>query len=507
MKYKHPNFHQFMNENSSGLSRIREIATDAIQLYNDLAGHNVAKTMDNILNSDEARGLLAECTINLLEKYKDKLSYNFMAKVDKCHRCGELAKINVYGSLKIGDRGKYEIYDDIKNHMIYDDVAQRPIFNLYNCVQLGMKLHGLKMQQFNLDSDRSGICIDVNATLVRYFNSEEYYKNESEFNNGLLATIFNRLVTYNVLIWDFERVLNEYVHFDDYPYLTNNHNIKTLPKTIDIRLIIKALMIYKIWYNIINGLDEAKFECSVSDMMDLIDENMSRLFNATQAVHDGFITMYNRLVVNKGDEMRHPDKYLWKLMNEYNKSVNLYFTTNVHRAQGAYHRNCGFQITVGVESIMGESFLRGMGVDSNIKRSVDSDKALFGFLGTESMQSNTKNFDEFRRKSRGEILAKLQPVERGIYMRLESDVLRLRSQAMAVNTVIGQQTALKRCEAVAKLIITEMNRSKSDEFIMLLSTLDSERLTVQTELANRDILKERNTRLYGQDITRNEWNY
>lgn len=501
MKCKHPNFQQFIKENGTGLEKIKTIASDAIKLYNSLASDEISQTIDNVMSSDEARNLLAECTINTMESFKKRVAPAYVNRIKPCEKCGELAKINIYGSLKIGDRGKYEIYDDIKNHMIYDDIAKRPIFNMYNCVQIGVKLKELKRSSSTLEW-LNGICLDVNATLVRYFNSEEYYKNEAEVNMSLLSTIFNRIILFQLLYNDFRRVL-----IDNIEPLYGEFKMNNITQTIDIRFVLKVLMIYKLWYNIVNGLDESNFECSVSELLDLVDNNMARTFNATQAIHDGFITMYNRLVITKGDEMRHPDKYLFKLMNQYNKAVSTYFTTNVHRGQGAYYKSNNYTITVGVESVSAENLIRSLGYEEGGNNYVGKEKGLFGFLGTESMQANTKQFDEFRRKTRAEIISKLEPNERRIFMQLESDVIRLRSQAMAVNTVVGQQTALKRCEAVAKLIMMEMNRSKNDTFIVLLSTLDSERLTVQTELANRDILKERNTRLYGQEITRNEWNY
>ena len=500
MKFKHPNEDQFMEENSMGISKLTIIANDAIKLFNEFRDTNERRYIENI-NEDKFKDLMFPETINALEKYKPECLLPALT-VDRFSN--DLARIHIYGNYKIGDRSKYDIYEDIMNHMKYDEVLNTKVFDMNSVIQVGFNISPLKSSALDLVTVQP-FCIDVNTTLVRYMKSEEYIKHEAEVNNSILQTIFNKVLMFAILAKDYERVLSEYVDVDTRVFDNMGTNVGAMDTT-DIRCIIKALYIYKIWYNIVNRLDESSFEESIGNIMDLIDQ-MSRTFNYTQAIRDSYNMIHSKLIIGVYDEPRYPDRYIEKAFRRYQQAITTYFKTASGRIAGNFNHYGKYTVKVGVESLAANTLLDSIGFNRNIKNEINSQKAIMTMIGAENVQAATKEFDDYKRKTRGSIIARLNPKERSTYLRLESDVIRLRAQAINVNTTFAQQTVLKRAEAVGKLLVFEMNSSTNEDFITMLSVLDTERFAIQTELANRDIFKERNSRLYGQQITRNNWDY
>lgn len=273
-------------------------------------------------------------------------------------------------------------------------------------------------------------------------------------------------------------------------------------KNTDLREILKAVFIYRTWYNAINDINDIDVDKSVENILDLVDL-ASKSFNATQAIPDVFNTIHSKIMSGVMDVRRYPDRVVEKSMEYYRKAMNYYSfrDDNGRRSHGAHVSR---KAVIGVESVVAEDFFNSLGTSATLR---DKKRASLSLLGIESIQTSTKEFDEFKRKSRGAILAKLTNDERMSYVKYESDVMKFRSEAIGCRTDFSKSTILRRGETIAKLIQLEMSKQHSEEYMTLMGMLDSERLAIQTELANRDLYKERNTMLNGTIATKHEWDY
>lgn len=203
------------------------------------------------------------------------------------------------------------------------------------------------------------------------------------------------------------------------------------------------------------------------------------------------------------DVKRYPDRVVEKSMNYYRKAMNYYsFREDNGRRSHAIH--VSRKAVIGVESLVADEFFMNFGTSRTYR---DKKRASLSLIGVENIQNSTKEFDEFKRKSRGAILAKLPQHERMTYIKFESDIVKFRAEAIGCRTDFSKSTILRRGETLAKYIQIEMGKTHSEEFITLMGMLDSERLTIQLDLANRDLFKERNTMLNGTIATKHEWDY
>ena len=104
-------------------------------------------------------------------------------------------------------------------------------------------------------------------------------------------------------------------------------------------------------------------------------------------------------------------------------------------------------------------------------------------------------------------MAKLTFTERKRYTDLENDFIILKASVTNANTVDAQRVLLKRCGMLRDVINLELERTNNEYLATLFYGLDSDIFSLQSDLSDRNIFKERNTRLYGQLKTTNKWDY
>jgi len=134
--------------------------------------------------------------------------------------------------------------------------------------------------------------------------------------------------------------------------------------------------------------------------------------------------------------------------------------------------------------------------------------AAFTMAGIEAYVKPTDpKFAEFRRKERQSILAKLTSIERRRYTDLENDYIMLKAEVANAHSQDTQHVLLKRCAMLRDVIELELDRTNNEYLATILLALSSDIFAMQNALSDRNIFKERNTRLYGQLKTTNKWDY
>lgn len=505
---KHDNKTDFISENREAIQRIGSIIAEAYSLLDEVRGVSGENMYDFVTNHERIKNIVSPTTLTILKNMSGATTNNPLVHLRGIMRSSIndtmyypddiINQIHIYGNMKTGERAKLELLSDLNNSLVFDEVLQRQAFNLDNHIQVGMDLSKI------IDSDvfhSPHLIIDINALLVRYFQSEEYFNNANEINNALFASFFNRVILFAYGRTTLSRLINNLSIMLDVTLEDSRHKRS-------INDVLKFLLIYKNWYNIVNGLDDSDMEKSTLDIIDKCD-GADLLFTKANGVQQAFMLLHNKLMQANMDVPRYPDLVIRKLLDKARIATSTYVRTRYQKAKRAdlVGYDCKtYKTLLSVESLGVEETLRDLGYSEESIKELDNTKALFSMMGIESLATKS-SFEEFKKKNRGAILAKLNIKERKVYLGLESDVLRLKAEAQAVVTTSGQQNVLRKCESIGKMILFEMNASKNDDFITILSALDSERYEIQSSLASRDIIRERNTKLYGQDITRRDWNY
>ena len=83
----------------------------------------------------------------------------------------------------------------------------------------------------------------------------------------------------------------------------------------------------------------------------------------------------------------------------------------------------------------------------------------------------------------------------------------LKAEVANAHSQDTQHVLLKRCAMLRDVIELELDRTNNEYLATILLALSSDIFAMQNALSDRNIFKERNTRLYGQLKTTNKWDY
>ena len=104
-------------------------------------------------------------------------------------------------------------------------------------------------------------------------------------------------------------------------------------------------------------------------------------------------------------------------------------------------------------------------------------------------------------------MAKLTSNERKRYTDIENDFILLKTEVVNASTQEAQRILVKRCAMLRDIINLELDRTNNEYLATLFLALDTDVFAMQSDLSDRNIFKERNTRLYGQLKSNNKWDY
>lgn len=493
----HPNMEQFLRENQYGMKKIEELAERACEMYNAINGEVIRDNRTGVIDRITECEFREYLTPKVIDMITGKYNNRPLQYIHECPDCGKRAKIHIYGYLKLGSKSTGELAADAQARYVKDEKTGGFFFDIDSMISAGPKvkplMRGVEALKY-VDGNR--IVFDIDALLIRALNSSNAILNQEDVDKAILTIMLNRIFVVMLTRLDLSCMIENCLK------MKHGEIDSDRSKNTDLREILKAVFIYRTWYNAINDINDIDVDKSVDNILDLVDL-ASKSFNATQAIPDVFNTIHSKIMSGVMDVRRYPDRVVEKSMEYYRKAMNYYSfrDDNGRRSHGAHVSR---KAVIGVESVVAEDFFNSLGTSATLR---DKKRASLSLLGIESIQTSTKEFDEFKRKSRGAILAKLTSDERMSYVKYESDVMKFRSEAIGCRTDFSKSTILRRGETIAKLIQLEMSKQHSEEYMTLMGMLDSERLAIQTELANRDLYKERNTMLNGTIATKHEWDY
>lgn len=486
----HPNMEQFLRENMYGINMLEELAEQACEIYSKLKSLRPEEPgfTDKVAESD-VKDYLSTRALDALIKNPTTVW------IKECSRCGKKSKVHIFGYLKLGERANGDLEEDAKNYYVKDEANNAFYFDLDRCINVGPKVKPLHDGAAAIFGDSNMMVFDIDALLVRALGCSNSLLNTEEVRKSILATMVSKLCIVLSSVREMDYMIDNMFKLYD-------GECKCRENRYNLKYILATVFIYRMWYNAANGINDTDVEKSVENIMELV-ELAARSFNVTQAIPDVYNMIHSKIMSKVMDVPRYPDRVVTKSIYYYRNAMN-YYSFRDDNGRRHHATNIKDKKVLGVESLSAEAYL------SNLTRLNFRDKkrASLAMIGFENIQSNMKDYDEFKRKSRAMILASLNNEERLAYLRMESDVLKLRAEAIGCRSEFSKGTILKRGATLGRLIAMELGRNnRSENFVQLMAMLDGERVTVASELANRDIYKERNTMLNGTIATKHEWDY
>lgn len=498
LKRLHPNMEQFIYENQYSIDRFHELADKALAISNDVISEVRVKepNLPDRLIKHGLQNYLDERSISLMTNPSVGNFFYLRKYREICGHSNYDTKLNIFGFLKIGDRSVQELEEDVFNLYVHDEKHDTTYLDLGRAINVGINLEPLRQM---LDDEglnvQTCLVVDVDATLLRAMSSTNYLNNVEEVEENIVRTIVNKIIILHLSKFNYNCVVDNIITCSPYPMS-------------DLRTIAKILFAYKIFYNAVNDIDDIDINKSVENIMELIDL-AERTQNSNQAIPTVFNTIHNKIVCGKMDVVRFIDRKIEQFMDFYRTAMNYYSFRDINgrrmhgstlgRINGADSRS---KLSIKVEQVATESFLSNAGIKPGFR---ERKRASLTIIGAESADSEM--YEYFKKNNRATILSKLEYKERITYIKYENDLMKFKSEAIGCRTEFTKGCVLKRGDTIGKLIQTELSQHHSDEFVNLMCMLDSERVSVQSDLASRDLYRERTTMLNGMISTKNEWNY
>ena len=517
-----PHERQFFKDNEHAIEQLHKMAEEALELakeinvriysYDSKYAGGIKKCMEEGKDVDYLKVLYPE-VIDTLKNINFRLEIPSLKNTDN-PLCPHNIKVNVFGMLKTGDLSRGSLKDDIADHSEYNQELNATYFDLDSMIGVGLDIWPME-RGVSHDNECSGyngeyLVVDANALLVRMLQSGYLLKSEGDNNKVIIDTIVNRIFKWAIAKDGLNKMLMEYCGDNCYFHKDKPQIMKIDPR-YSLDNIIKSLVIYKIWYNIINGLCDKPFEDTVDSIMDKW-RVAATMFNTKTATNDLYREMYNKIVCGLEDRLRYPDAYLEAAKNMYNKTAAWYIRGHHGYARPVTKVAKGTAFIVGVESETAEFIFNSIGMNADrYNKLYGNNKAINCLLGMESADiGKFKNFNDYKKFTRAQVLSKLEPKDRNLFIKTENEIIRLKATATNLRDEFAQQNCLKKASTLGKLLqldITKAQSENNEAMVELLTLLDTERLEIMDMVADRNFVRERKTQLYGMVNKTANWDY
>ncbi|MGL5718539.1 MAG: hypothetical protein ACRCX2_36380 [Paraclostridium sp.] len=467
---------------------------------------------DDDLNKKEF--ILATPSVEMRELLNNHLrnydiSYKTAARVtdsDRWVSAPGYTGVDLFGHVdRTGEIYRGLIKEDMQSRFYLNDVLNRQVFDIEQMVYVSFQYENLDIDGYNSDSVLSfaysgrSYVVEIDALLVRYAS----ITSEDELDrllDSICIMITDKVVKLIIADDIKNQLLKVYC-----PHLFRNkiQTAKVSPRDLFI-----TLLINKVVCDSLNGITNSNDIQTMNKIVDLADlslRNSGSIYN---------ISRTSQLIQGHLSKIGGRPKYLERYMNKVVENVeqcksNIVSDMNKFKKKFslmvsplALNRNINKNtLYASTESVHGLECVEALVFAfESIK---DSEYSMFSIIG---MESGDK-LEDYRRKSRAQLLATLDAKERKAYITLESEIVRYQSDAINATDVSRKNILLHRSKNISKLINLELSRSKSNTFNDLLIMLEDRKFEIDSVLAGRDFNRERNTKLYGQIIPSGDWDY
>lgn len=510
----HPAFNRFMKENEHAMDVLTGLVKETLDIYSDLYGNlDKCSSLVENLNRDLLKRLDPK-TIDALKEASEKFgSQTNLIRGSHNARNYEY-DINVFGYLKVGERSKLTLEDDIDmSHIYRDERTNKDYFDLRNAIMVGTYIKKDGVYDNFLEDYHVHWQFDFSTVLVRLISSNRFISEEETLRNGIINTMLNKMVMFELSRPLMLRVMREQSCLPSPVGAFAPDNPRSSMKTVDI---MKTMMIYKIFYNIVNGLDDKCVEDTIKRTLGLVNLNIYSM-GEDLGLSTSISMLRNQLTNKLFDVPRSIDRYLDELFcvcRVSKSNITLINKRNGEVGQSDFVDNRGLigrnMLSYESDETVMTSIANGLAVtveEYQEYNSIDNKPALESVLGFESLPTETQTYSEFIRTSRARLLGQLSKKHRNKFIEYESEILKLKTKAMNCETSEEQDAIIRSSETIGKLISLDLGVMEEGSLISnLLLMLDTYRADITSNLSNKNILSMRRNSLYGMSKYRSTFN-
>lgn len=511
----HPAYNRFMKENEYAIDVLTELTKEALNIYSTLyveARRRDGKIDTNDLDMDIYNRLDPK-TIDAINEASDSYG-NKTVMIRGSHNARDYEyNVDIFGYLKVGERSSSTLEDDIDiSHIIHDDRTGRDFFDMSNAIMVGTFIWKDGVYDTFMEDYHAHFEFSFSTVLVRLITSNRYISEEEALRNSIVNTILNKMIMFELSRPYMIKIMKGYDLIPGGEFISDNP--KSSVKTADL---IKMMIIYKIFYNVVNGLDDRSVEDTIKYNIGLVDMNIYSMAQ-DKGLSSAISTLRSKLTNKLFDIERPIDRYLEELFDVARASMSemsLIVKNNGQIVQNDYVDNRGL---IGracphhMESSneLTRKVMSGMSIgveDTNYLNRYENSLAVESILGFEDINHETQTYQDFIRTSRAKLLGTLNAKHRKTFIEYENEILKLKSEAMNCETSENQQAVIKRSESIGKRISLDLEVVEENSTICdLLIMLDTYRADITQALSSKSYINLRKNSLYGVSRIKSTFN-
>ena len=544
-------YDKFVNENADAINVLNNLCTDAISrlFRNGVNTVSLLYTLNIMLkdsngfyyndkNNDKNTENIAFITKlfredqlkALRELYK---SSGFESRNLDSNLNTEEYEFNLYGDIKTGPRSKMTIEKEIESSRAFsyidndDGVSNKLSFDIRSACMVGWDL-GSKVNYDDFTEGRT-FMFEFSTLLVRFMSNERYLKNKELYDEYIVETLIQKAILFILNHVSFVKVLSNL----GLVKLRRGRNFEG-PRYVSSNIVnmTKILFVYKTFYDSINECNTSTIIRSLNDMVSYLEIALSRV-SETEGITQAYEVISRPAVMYEQHSLRYIDYILRKTIDRVDtlkRSFVLSADMAVYQLNGGV-RNLNV-LDVALESVQD--------IAGQLPDEIDIDKS--DLINWDEFIKDTETavdkivsddlVDDIIEFSENDIIPVASPAVEGInqqdkdvkyisvakligklpqnvaqrYRKLESEAIKLKSDAMNCEDVNTQSVVLRKIASYIRVIGVYRNQYKNDEaFQALAIALEDQMYDIRNALSDRNFFRERATRLYG--IARADFNY
>ena len=544
-------YDKFVNENADAINVLNNLCTDAISrlFRNGVNTVSLLYTLNIMLKDSNG--------FHYNDKNNDKNTENiaFITKLfreDQLKALRELYKssgfesrnldsnlnteeyeFNLYGDIKTGPRSKMTIEKEIESSRAFsyidndDGVSNKLSFDIRSACMVGWDL-GSKVNYDDFTEGRT-FMFEFSTLLVRFMSNERYLKNKELYDEYIVETLIQKAILFILNHVSFVRVLSNL----GLVKLRRGRNFEG-PRYVSSNIVnmTKILFVYKTFYDSINECNTSTIIRSLNDMVSYLEIALSRV-SETEGITQAYEVISRPQVMYEQHSLRYIDYILRKTIDRVDtlkRSFVLSADMAVYQLNGGV-RNLNV-LDVALESVQDiagqlpdeididksdlinwDEFIKDTetAVDKIVSDDLVDDIIEFSEndiipVASSAVEGINQQDKDVKYVSVAKLIGKLPQNVAQRYRKLESEAIKLKSDAMNCEDVNTQSVVLRKIASYIRVIGVYRNQYKNDEaFQALAIALEDQMYDIRNALSDRNFFRERATRLYG--IARADFNY
>lgn len=522
-KKKHPSYDAFISENNIGMKEVHNAITSALALYNEFSkdcwrAYKDGKCDTSLLDRKYVKRL-NENTMHALASFNYQVASpsNGYAICREAHtHIGEY-QVHVHGFMKLGERSKNDLDDDIEMlHSNQDNELRTDLFDFNSCLHVGyyFEKDGFKYSLNPYEASHTHFSFDISGVLLRMLTQGKLKNDTRLIYDAMVNVLFNKMITWELTKFSMFKIILDNMTFK----MTENvrHGIAHID-------LLKFLSIYKVFYNSINGI-QVGTGLSIKEILDNIELKITGM-NFDNGIMSYMNSIYDKLNNNLFDEKRQIDKDIDHYFDlvRFTLRESYIIKPNGNIATNNIIDNNGMVMPLTHDNISCESvreindtldFLKCSDLNEYYDRyNNQKDQTFIAGIESNTDPINSMeafmslDYETFVSKSRSYALMKLSSKHKKLFLEYENEILKLKSDSMNCRTPEVQRSLIDKSTSISKRINIDINNNHDEFFDGLLLLLDSYRVRLTNDLASIDFKKLRNSMLYGNLKTKTNFDY